>query len=159
MIFLYDFFSLEFRRGESVQICLLQLSMGGGVEIYKVYSYQYCFSQGLKHNVGRSSSAIRCVSTGGTEPGYENNYNRDNPFAFDKFEQEAIVGIVGGFYGLVLLVCCGVVIYWYRTFNGLNKEWETHQLATLKTGLYFIDFILCTLICSQVGFRLRFFQR
>ncbi|GFR81120.1 hypothetical protein ElyMa_004061600 [Elysia marginata] len=70
---------------------------------------------------------------GGNEPGWENNYNRDNPFAFDKFDQEAIVGMVGGFYGLVFLICCAVVIYWYRVFNGLNKEWETHQLATLKT--------------------------
>ncbi|RUS85111.1 hypothetical protein EGW08_007116 [Elysia chlorotica] len=74
---------------------------------------------------------------GGTEPGWENNYNRDSPYTFDKFDQEAIVGIVGGFYGLVFLVCCAVVIYWYRTFHGLNKEWETHQLATLKTGSVF----------------------
>lgn len=74
---------------------------------------------------------------GGSEPGWENNYNRDNPFAFDKFDQEAIVGIVGGFYGLVFIICCIMVIYWYRVYNGLNKEWETHQLATLKTGSVF----------------------
>ncbi|GFN84520.1 hypothetical protein PoB_001102600 [Plakobranchus ocellatus] len=74
---------------------------------------------------------------GGNRPGYENDYNRDNPFAFDKFDQEAIVGIVGGFYALVFLICVAVVIYWYRTFNGMNKEWETHQLAALKTGSVF----------------------
>ncbi|CAL1539904.1 unnamed protein product [Lymnaea stagnalis] len=73
----------------------------------------------------------------GADAGYENNYGKDNPFAFDKFPQEAIVGMISGFYVFILIICVAVIIYQNRTFAGLNKKWETHQLATLKTGIGF----------------------
>ncbi|XP_005112370.1 nucleolar and coiled-body phosphoprotein 1 isoform X2 [Aplysia californica] len=72
---------------------------------------------------------------GGLEPGFENNYGTD--FYFDKFEQAIIVGLIGGFYLLILLICVIVMVCSFRSFYGKNKEWETHQLAVMKTGAGF----------------------
>ncbi|XP_059179447.1 uncharacterized protein LOC131958432 isoform X2 [Physella acuta] len=69
----------------------------------------------------------------GSDPNYENGYGSSNPFAFYKFPQEGIVGMIGGFYAAIIGICIIVIIYKNRSFQGLNKEWETHQLATLKT--------------------------
>ncbi|XP_059179446.1 uncharacterized protein LOC131958432 isoform X1 [Physella acuta] len=73
----------------------------------------------------------------GSDPNYENGYGSSNPFAFYKFPQEGIVGMIGGFYAAIIGICIIVIIYKNRSFQGLNKEWETHQLATLKTGISF----------------------
>ncbi|XP_059139739.1 uncharacterized protein LOC131927886 isoform X1 [Physella acuta] len=69
----------------------------------------------------------------GSDTNYENGYGSSNPFAFYKFPHEGIVGMIGGFYAAIIGICIIVIIYKNRSFQGLNKEWETHQLATLKT--------------------------
>ncbi|KAH9496336.1 hypothetical protein Btru_010646 [Bulinus truncatus] len=70
----------------------------------------------------------------GQDPNYENSYGKDNPYAFDKFPQEYIVGILSGFYLFIIVICLVVILYKLRHFSGVTKKWETHQLATLKAG-------------------------
>ncbi|XP_013064375.2 uncharacterized protein LOC106053350 isoform X2 [Biomphalaria glabrata] len=68
------------------------------------------------------------------DPNYENNYGKENPYAFDKFPQEYIVGMLSGFYLFVVVVCLVVIFRTFFQFRVLNKKWETQQLATLKAN-------------------------
>uniref|UniRef100_A0A2C9KKE3 CUB domain-containing protein n=1 Tax=Biomphalaria glabrata TaxID=6526 RepID=A0A2C9KKE3_BIOGL len=68
------------------------------------------------------------------DPNYENNYGKENPYAFDKFPQEYIVGMLSGFYLFVVVVCLVVIFRTCFQFRVLNKKWETQQLATLKAS-------------------------
>ncbi|BFZ10813.1 hypothetical protein BsWGS_13852 [Bradybaena similaris] len=67
---------------------------------------------------------------GGTNPGYENNFG--SGYFFDKFPQSTIVGMIGGFYGLILAICIIIIIQFGCKYMKLNKKWEIQQLATIK---------------------------
>ncbi|BFZ10814.1 hypothetical protein BsWGS_13851 [Bradybaena similaris] len=72
---------------------------------------------------------------GGTNPGYENNFG--SGYFFDKFPQSTIVGMIGGFYGLILAICIIIIIQFGCKYMKLNKKWEIQQLATIKKGAAF----------------------
>ncbi|CAG5126150.1 unnamed protein product [Candidula unifasciata] len=72
---------------------------------------------------------------GGTKPGYENNFGYG--YFFDKFPQQTIVAMIGGFYGLILAICVAIFIQCCCKYQKLNKQWEVQQLATIKKGAAF----------------------
>ncbi|BFZ08674.1 hypothetical protein BsWGS_11712 [Bradybaena similaris] len=57
--------------------------------------------------------------------------------SFDKFPQTAIVGMIGAFYAIVIIICTLIIVYFRRNYWGMNKQWETHQLATMQTDQMF----------------------
>jgi len=72
---------------------------------------------------------------GGLVPGEENSWGDD--FYFDKFEQKSIVGMIGGLYLVILIACSFCIGQKWRSYKGLTKSWETHQLAAMKTNAGF----------------------
>uniref|UniRef100_A0A0B6ZWA3 CUB domain-containing protein n=1 Tax=Arion vulgaris TaxID=1028688 RepID=A0A0B6ZWA3_9EUPU len=86
------------------------------------------------NNVNFDIEMIVTSASGGVNPG-------DGTLGaysyFDKFPQAAIVGMIGAFYALVLVICTVIIVYCSRNYWGLNKQWETHELAAMKTGTTF----------------------
>uniref|UniRef100_A0A0B6ZW44 CUB domain-containing protein n=1 Tax=Arion vulgaris TaxID=1028688 RepID=A0A0B6ZW44_9EUPU len=82
------------------------------------------------NNVNFDIEMIVTSASGGVNPG-------DGTLGaysyFDKFPQAAIVGMIGAFYALVLVICTVIIVYCSRNYWGLNKQWETHELAAMKT--------------------------
>uniref|UniRef100_A0A0B6ZGT5 CUB domain-containing protein n=1 Tax=Arion vulgaris TaxID=1028688 RepID=A0A0B6ZGT5_9EUPU len=69
---------------------------------------------------------------GSIDPGYENNYG--SGYFFDKFSQPTIVGMIGGFYSLIVVICTAIIIKFCCKYHKLDKKWETQQLSTIKPG-------------------------
>ncbi|CAG5126740.1 unnamed protein product [Candidula unifasciata] len=91
-----------------------------------------------RRNVNSANFDIEIIVTpirGGINPSDQNNFGIDH--YFDKFPQTAIVGLIGAFYTIVIIICTVIIIYFSRSYWGLNKHWETHQLETLQTGTTF----------------------
>uniref|UniRef100_A0A0B6ZEA1 CUB domain-containing protein n=1 Tax=Arion vulgaris TaxID=1028688 RepID=A0A0B6ZEA1_9EUPU len=72
---------------------------------------------------------------GSIDPGYENNYG--SGYFFDKFSQPTIVGMIGGFYSLIVVICTAIIIKFCCKYHKLDKKWETQQLSTIKPGAVF----------------------
>ncbi|ESP01139.1 hypothetical protein LOTGIDRAFT_238344 [Lottia gigantea] len=90
-----------------------------------------------REDIRNTQYDIEVVATplvAGRDPGYSNGDGSDYGYNYHrKFPTEAIVGIVGGLFAIILIIAIIVGVHCYRKHKGMNRKWEQQPLSYINT--------------------------